>query len=76
MTDLPTDGCSGFQILELIFPSITQCCAVHDNGGTDGMLLDCLQANLPGWAWAGAAFCVALMILLKPAYNWLKSKRP
>lgn len=69
MTDLPTDGCSGFQLLELVFPTISNCCAIHDNGGTDGMLMDCLQGNLPPWAWAGAAFCVALMVLWRPIYR-------
>lgn len=67
-----TDGCSGFWLLEWIFPSITNCCTVHDMGGTDGALLDCLQAALPAWAWAPAALCVALMVLFRPVYNWIK----
>lgn len=70
---IETDGCTGFQLLEMVFPVITSCCAVHDNGGTDGRLLDCLQAGLPSWAWAPAALCVAVMILLRPIYHWLKS---
>lgn len=71
-----TDGCSGFQWLQGAFPKIVQCCAVHDTGGTDGMLMDCLQGVLPEWAWAPMAFCVALMVLFRPAYNlWKKWKK-
>jgi hypothetical protein len=66
-----SDGCTGFWIFEWLFPSISQCCRAHDIGGSDGMLLDCLQQNLPPWAWAIAGFCVAVMILLRPIYHWL-----
>ena len=69
-----TDGCSGFQWAELIWPAIHDCCAMHDYGGSDGQLLDCLQSVLPPWAWAIAAFCVALMILLRPLYRLIKPK--
>lgn len=68
------DGCTGFQWAEWLFPPISQCCAAHDLGGTDGQLLDCLMAQLPEWAWAPAAFCVALMILLRPIYRLFKAK--
>lgn len=71
---MTTDGCSGFWVLEWIFPKISQCCSVHDLGGTDGVLFDCLQLVLPAWAWAPAAFCVALMVLFRPVYNWLKRR--
>jgi hypothetical protein len=67
-----TDGCTGFWLFQWIFPSISQCCSIHDTGGTDGTLLDCLQSALPPWAWAIAAFCVALMVLFRPVYNWVK----
>ena len=67
-----TDGCTGFQFLEPLFPAIRQCCAVHDAGGSDGLLLDCLQSAVPPWAWAPAALCVALMILFRPVYVALK----
>lgn len=69
-----SDGCSGFQWAEWLFPSISACCQIHDAGGSDGGLLDCLQANLPPWAWAIAAFCVALMVLLRPLYRLLKRR--
>lgn len=64
----PSDGCTGFQWLEGFFPTIRDCCVVHDAGGSDGTLLDCLQAGLPPWAWAAAALCVGLMIGLRPVY--------
>jgi len=67
-----TNGCTGFGWAEWLFPSIRACCDVHDLGGTDGTLLDCLQQVLPPWAWAIAAFCVALMILFRPIYNQIK----
>lgn len=63
------DGCSGFKFAEWLFPKITDCCVAHDLGGTDGTLLDCLQQAIPAWAWAPAAFCVALMILVRPIYR-------
>lgn len=68
-----SDGCTGFGLFELFFP-IKDCCVAHDWGGSDGQLLDCLFASLPGWAWAPAAFCVALMILLRPIYRLFKPK--
>jgi len=69
---MTSDGCTGFWPLEWLFPKISACCSVHDFGGTDGTLLDCLQSALPPWAWAIAAFCVALMILFRPVYNLIK----
>ena len=69
-----SDGCTGYGLFEWIWPAIRDCCAVHDYGGTDGQLLDCLQSALPGWAWAPAALCVALMILLRPIYRLFKPK--
>ncbi len=69
---MTSDGCTGFWPLEWIFPKISECCSVHDFGGTDGTLLDCLQTALPPWAWAIAAFCVTLMILFRPIYNLIK----
>lgn len=61
--------CTGFQLVEWIFPVINSCCAVHDLGGTDGSLLDCLQSVLPNWTWAPAGAAIALMIALRPVYN-------
>jgi len=46
----------------------------HDFGGSNGQLLDCLQSVLPHWAYVIAAFCVALMILFRPLYHWLKRR--
>lgn len=64
-----SDGCTGFQWAEWLFPSIHGCCVIHDGGGSDGVLLDCLQANLPPWAWALAALAVAAMVLVRPVYR-------
>lgn len=50
----------------------THCCIVHDLGGTDGQLLDCLQSVVPTWAWPLVAFVVAIMVLFRPVYNWLQ----
>lgn len=72
---MTSDGCTGFGWAEWIFPAITQCCTVHDFGGSNGTLLDCLQSVLPGWAYVIAAFCVALMILFRPIYQWIKKQR-
>lgn len=66
---MPSDGCTGFNWAEWLFPAIRGCCAEHDGGGSNGALLDCLESVLPGWAYVIAAFCVALMILLRPLYH-------
>lgn len=66
-----SDGCTGFQYLERFF-DIRACCEVHDAGGSNGTLLDCLEMILPGWAYPFAAFCVALMVLFRPVYHKLK----
>lgn len=73
MTELgQSDGCTGFQFLEGLFDGVRDCCVVHDAGGSDGMLLDCLQGVLPGWAWAPAALCVAVMVFFRPLYHRIK----
>lgn len=64
-----SDGCTGFWLFQWLFPSITQCCAIHDAGGSNGALLDCLQIALPVWAYPVAGVCVALMILVRPLYE-------
>lgn len=66
-----SDGCTGFQWLEQFFP-IHACCAVHDMGGTDGTLLDCLLQATPGWAWPIVGLCVTLMLLFRPIYRLVK----
>lgn len=69
------DGhCTGFQWVEWIFPHVQACCLIHDAGGTDGTLLDCLQAALPPWAWALAALGVAVMIVFRPVYAWMQAR--
>jgi hypothetical protein len=70
---LVSDGCTGFGWAEHFFP-IRTCCEIHDNGGTDGQLLDCLMNATPEWSWALVGFCVALMILLRPIYRLIKPK--
>lgn len=52
----------------------TVCCAVHDLGGSNGQLLDCISAQVPAWAQATVAFAIALMILLHPAYEWMQRR--
>jgi hypothetical protein len=73
---LVTDGCTGFQVAEWLFPAIRACCEVHDFGGTDGALLDCLMGVLPQWTWPVAALCVALMVLVRPIYRLVRPKGP
>lgn len=68
---LASDGCTGFQLLELVVP-IRTCCEVHDAGGSDGVLLDCLLAATPVWSWGLVGLCVALMLLFRPIYHLLK----
>lgn len=65
---IESDGCTGFQWLEQFFP-IRACCEVHDAGGSDGTLLDCLMANTPEWSWVLVTLCVALMVLARPIYR-------
>ena len=66
-----SDGCTGFWFLERFF-NIRQCCVVHDAGGSDWLLTNCLWENTPGWAVAPVALCVAVMILFRPVYRWFK----
>lgn len=67
-----SDGCTGFWWAEWFFPAIRACCEVHDAGGSNGTLLDCLESVLPGWAYPVAAVCVVLMIFVRPLYRLLK----
>lgn len=69
-----SDGCTGFQWAEWLFPAISPCCVAHDLGNSDGQLLDCLMANTPEWSWAIVALCVAIMILFRPIYRLIKPK--
>ncbi|WP_299347631.1 hypothetical protein [uncultured Maritalea sp.] len=66
-----SDGCTGFQWLEGFF-EIRQCCVIHDAGGSDGVLLDCLLANTPPEISILVVFCVFLMALFRPIYRMIK----
>lgn len=72
MPPVVSDGCTGFQWTEALFPATRACCVIHDAGGTDGRLVDCLRDTLPAWAYVVALFFVALMALFRPAYHWLR----
>lgn len=67
------DGCTGFQWFEQFFP-VRACCDVHDLGGSDGTLLDCLLQATPGWAWPAVGLCVTLMLLFRPIYRRFKAR--
>ena len=73
MNTIETDGCTGFpdQIGE---KDLTYCCGVHDLGGSDGQLLDCLTALDPtSWIWIMlVTFGVLIMRMFKPIYNFLQ----
>jgi hypothetical protein len=69
-----SDGCTGFQWAEWIWPAIHECCATHDYGGSDGQLLDCLTGagGVPAML---ALVGIAIMVLARPAYElWLRIK--
>lgn len=65
-------SCSGFEWTEWLWPALTACCDVHDAGGTNGTLLDCIETVLPGWAYPIAAVFVVVMIWARPLYRSLK----
>lgn len=67
------DGCTGFQWVERLFP-VRQCCEIHDLGGSDGQLLDCLLGVTPEWTWPVVGACVAMMLLFRPLYRLFKNK--
>ena len=70
-------GCTGLQWLVDLTPwrePIATCCALHDLGGSDGALLDCLQSSVPAWLWPLVAFAVTVMVFWRPVYNWLQRK--
>lgn len=69
-----SDGCTGFQFLEPVFP-IRDCCVVHDQGGSDGALVDCIAAVIPGPALPLLFVCMAIMVALRPVYHWIKGRR-
>lgn len=65
-------SCSGFEWTELLWPALTACCNAHDAGGTNGALLDCIEAVVPAWAYPIGAVFVVLMIWVRPIYRVLK----
>jgi hypothetical protein len=71
---MTSDGCTGFWLFERLFPAIRDCCVAHDLGGSNGVLLDCLESVLPGWAYPVAGICVALMIVFRPLYRAIKGR--
>jgi hypothetical protein len=72
---IETDGCTGFPdaIGKINFAT---CCTIHDDGGSDGALLDCVTTQAVqqemGWLAPILAFAVFLMILFRPVYNLLQ----
>lgn len=70
-----SDGCTGFQWAERLFP-IRQCCDVHDAGGGDFELVGCLLANTPVSVWPIVAGCAVLALLVgRPLLRLLKGRR-
>lgn len=67
---IDTDGCTGFPD-QLGAKDLRACCGVHDDGGTDGALIDCLQALDPtSFLWClGVLLAVVLMHIGRPIYN-------
>ena len=70
--ELVSDGCTGFQWAHEIWPGVYECCVEHDFGGSDGTLLDCWTGA--GMPIAFAGFALLVMILLRPAYHWLRER--
>lgn len=46
-----------------------ECCLVHDAGGSDGGLIDCVSSHVPPWAEVIVVLLVAVMVVLRPVYN-------
>ena len=73
MSTIKTDGCTGFPD-HVGGKDLTACCSVHDDGASDGYLVDCLTALDPASYWWALAVIVgvAAMRLLRPGYNLLQ----
>lgn len=73
MSTIKTDGCTGFPD-HIGTKDLTYCCAIHDDGGSDGALVDCLTALDPSAYWWALAVIigVAAMRVLRPCYNLLQ----
>lgn len=70
---IQTDGCTGFPD-SVGGHDLSQCCSIHDDGGTDGQLMDCVDAAVGGeWVWIVlAGIAIALMRVFRPVYNQLQ----
>lgn len=70
---IETDGCTGFPD-RIGDKDLSYCCTVHDVGGSDGQLLDCLTALDPSAYWwlVLVTFGVLIMRLFRPIYNLLQ----
>lgn len=66
---VPADGrCTGFP--GGVGPwDWSHCCQVHDLGGSDGGLVDCVIAAAPGLPAAVVLAAVTVMALFRPLYN-------
>jgi len=69
------DGCTSFQWLHDLIYGIRSCCDIHDNGGSDGALLDCILGLTPGWSAFFVGIGVSIMLLFRPVYEWRKGER-
>lgn len=69
--DVFSDGCTGFPD-RLFNYDWSACCTIHDAGGSDGALLDCITSHGPTWAAGLIAACVTLMVFFRPVYVWLQ----
>lgn len=70
---IETDGCTGFPD-QIGHRDLGHCCTVHDLGGTDRELQDCLINLDPSSYWWILVVVggVLVMQLLRPAYNLLQ----
>lgn len=70
---IETDGCTGFPDV-VMGKDLSTCCSIHDDGGSDGALIDCALALDPtSFTWE---FLILLAVLLmhtfRPIYNLLQ----
>ena len=72
---ITTDGCTGFPD-QIGNKDLSQCCLVHDLGGTDATLQKCLNDLDPGALWwiALVAIGVFLMKIFRPCYNYCQAR--
>lgn len=70
---IDTDGCTGFPD-SLFGRDFTACCTVHDEGGSDVVLLNCLNEAVGDewWFLILVFLAVLLMKTFRPVYNLLQ----